>query len=69
MSRSSNEPIYLGCHVVLDRGSWWVELEFLFEDGIRRKRVNSFRSEGRARVAARWIGWAAQRDIDPPMGM
>lgn len=66
--KGRDEAIYLGCHVILEGGSWQVELEFLFSDGIRRKRVGAYRSEPKARVAARWIGWAAQREIDPKFG-
>ena len=65
---ASDEPIVLACNVILDEGSWVVELEFLFPDGIQRKRVGSYRSEKKARIAARWIGWAARREISRPTG-
>jgi len=55
--------------VVLEHGAWVVYLEVWFEDGIERKRIGSYLSESRARVAARWITWAARREITPPTGL
>lgn len=54
--------------VVRERGMWVVYLEVWFESGIERKRIAEYPSEAKARLAARWMTWAARRDIDPPLG-
>ena len=55
--------------VKLDKGAWAVFLTIWTEDGAEVRRVGDYRSEGKARVAARWIEWAAMRDIDFPTGL
>lgn len=56
--------------VVCERGQWVVYLEVTFWDEIRRHRIEAYRSERLARVAADWIKRAAQRELPhPPTGM
>jgi len=54
--------------VVREDGMWVLYLEVWFQDGIRRRRINAYPSESKARIAARWITWAARREITPPTG-
>ena len=55
--------------VLKENGEWVVYLEVWFTDGIQRKRIGAYRTEQKARTAARWITWAARREITPPTGM
>jgi hypothetical protein len=48
-------------------GQWEVDIMVIFEDGVVRKTVNTFRTERRAQIAAEWIKRAAQRDIAGPI--
>lgn len=45
-------------------GRWVVDLVVVFDDGVVRRRIDSYRSERLARVAATWIERAANRDRD-----
>ncbi|MEN1705070.1 MAG: hypothetical protein AAGJ54_06095 [Planctomycetota bacterium] len=62
------EAMLVQSEIVLESGAWVVYLEVWFDDGIQRKRIGDYRSEAKARIAARWITWAARREITPPMG-
>lgn len=55
--------------VVIEDGAWVVYLEVWFPDGIQRKRIGSYLDQRRARTAARWVTWAARREITPPTGL
>lgn len=48
-------------------GQWVVDLVVIFEDEAVRRRINTYRSERHARIAASWIKRAAERDIDGPI--
>lgn len=52
-----------------ENGAWVVFLTVWTEEGADVRRVGDYRSEGKARIAARWIEWAAMRDIDFPTGL
>ena len=65
----SDEAILVQSEVVRERGQWVLYLEVWFEDGIRRQRIDAYPTEAKARTAARWITWAARRDMTPPTGM
>ncbi len=64
-----DEPMLAQTEVILENGAWTVYLEVWFTEGIQRKRIAAYRSEHKARTAARWIAWAARRDITPPTGL
>lgn len=49
------------------RGQWVVDIVVIFEDEAVRHRINTFRTERRARIAAEWIKRAAQREIKGPL--
>jgi hypothetical protein len=66
---SGSDPIFLDSRVEREGGGWVVYLEFLFPHGLESKRIGSYRSEGKARVAARWMSWAARREIGWPRGL
>ena len=65
----SNEPFLVQSEVVVEDGAQVVYLEVWFPDGIQRKRIGAYRDEKKARTAARWVTWAARREITPPTGM
>lgn len=67
--RDAEDPMLAQTEVVLENGAWVVYLEVWFVDGIERKRIQAYRSEHKARVAARWIAWSARREISPPTGL
>lgn len=64
-----DEAMLVQSEVVREEGAWVVYLEVWFEDGIQRKRIGSYRDERKARVASRWVTWAARREITPPTGL
>jgi hypothetical protein len=65
-----HEALTAETFVVCERGQWVVYLEVTFWDEIRRHRIEAYRSERLARVAADWIKRAAQRELPhPPTGM
>lgn len=64
-----NEAMLVQAEVLLEDGAWTVYLEVWFVDGVERRRISSYPSEKKARIAARWIAWAARREITPPTGM
>ena len=66
---SKHEAMLVQSEIVLEEGQWVVYLEVWFEDGIRRQRIDAYRSLEKAKTAARWITWAARRDITPPTGL
>jgi hypothetical protein len=54
-------------YIEQERGQWVVDIVVIFEDEAVRRRINTFRTEARARIAAEWIKRAAQRDIAGPI--
>ena len=64
----TEEPMAVNSEVLCENGSWTLYLEFWYVEGIDRKRIGTYRSEQKARIAARWIVWAARREISPPTG-
>jgi len=54
-------------YVESERGQWVVDIVVIFEDEAVRRRINTYRTERRARIAAEWIKRAAQRDIKGPL--
>ncbi len=54
-------------YVEPERGQWVVDIVVIFEDEVVRRRINTYRTETRARIAAGWIKRAAQRDIAGPI--
>lgn len=67
--KGRSEPIFLESQLVIEAGEWVVYLEFMTERGMERKRIGAYRSEKKARVAARWMSWAARREIGFPTGL
>jgi hypothetical protein len=53
--------------VVEERRQWHVEIIVVFEDEVVRRRVGTYRTEKRARIAADLIKRTAQRDISGPI--
>lgn len=53
--------------IVLERGQWAVDIIVLCDDGIVRKRIQTYRTEKMARIAADLIKRAAERDIAGPV--
>lgn len=56
--------------VVAERGQWAVDIVVFFLDGVVRKRISTYRTRGRAEIAASLIKRAAERDRRwwPPAG-
>ena len=65
----TDEPMMVQSEVVRENGQWVLYLEVWFVDGIQRRRIDSYPSEAKARTAARWVTWAARRDMTPPTGL
>ena len=42
-------------YVEQERGQWVVDIVVIFEDEAVRRRINTYRTERRARIAAEWI--------------
>lgn len=53
--------------VVAERGRWAVDVVVVFADGVVRKRIDTYPTEARARIAARLIQRAAERDLEGPL--
>lgn len=65
----SKEAFLVQSEVVVEDGAHVLYMEVWFPDGIERKRIGVYRDEKKARTAARWVTWAARREITPPTGM
>lgn len=65
-----HEALSAQTSVEYERGQWVVYLEVIFWDETRRHRIEAYRTERKAQIAADWIRRAAQRDLPhPPTGM
>jgi hypothetical protein len=53
--------------VVEERGQWHVEIVVVFDDELVRRRVGTYFTERRAKVAADLIKRTAERDISGPI--
>jgi hypothetical protein len=56
------EPLSVATLIGYERGQWVVYLEAAYPDGIRRHRIQAFKSEQKARIAADAILRTAMRD-------
>jgi hypothetical protein len=66
----THEALAAQTFVEYERGQWVVYLEVIFWDITCRHRIEAYRTERQARVAAEWIRRGAQRDLPcPPDGM
>ena len=52
--------------VVEERGQFAVDIVVVFDDGVVRKRIGTYRTRRRAELAANLIRRAAERDIRGP---
>ncbi|GAA1392193.1 hypothetical protein GCM10009613_36320 [Pseudonocardia kongjuensis] len=59
---SVDEALDVHTEVVHERGRWIVEIVVVFADGVVRRRISSHPTEARARISARLIRRAAERD-------
>lgn len=65
-----DEALAVQTFVEHERGQWVVYIEVTFWDEVRRHRIQAYRSERLANIAAEWIGRGAQRDLPrPPSGL
>jgi hypothetical protein len=64
---AASRPDAVETVVVADHGLWHVDIVVVYPDGVVRRRVNSYRSERLAEVAARLIKRGAERDIPGPI--
>ncbi len=62
----TDDAFLVEAEVLQENGAWVVYLEIWFADGPRRHRIDTYYTEAKARLAARWIQWAARREIDTP---
>ena len=53
--------------VVEERGQWHVDIVVVFDDELVRRRVGTYFTERRARIAADLIKRTAERDISGPL--
>lgn len=59
-------PIGVETFVRQEAGEWIVDVAVAFSDGVVRRRVNKYRTQREAEIAARWIRRGASRDIEGP---
>lgn len=53
--------------IVPDRGQWAVDIVVFFADSVVRRRIQTYRTEALARIAAGYIKRGAERDIGGPI--
>ncbi|HTY71652.1 MAG TPA: hypothetical protein VMI11_04410 [Actinomycetes bacterium] len=53
--------------VVPERGQWAVDIIVIFDDGVVRRRIQTYRTERLARISAGYIKRGAERDISGPI--
>lgn len=56
------EPLGASSLIGYEQGQWVVYLEIAYATGVRRHRINAYRTQGQARVAADIILRTAMRD-------
>ena len=66
-SDTGNRPGVVETVVVPDHGLWHVDIIVVYPDGVVRRRVDTYRTEKLATVAARLIRRGADRDIPGPI--
>ncbi len=66
-SDTGNRPRAVETVVVPDHGLWHVDIVVVYPDGVVRRRVDTYRTEKLAAVAARLIRRGADRDIPGPI--
>lgn len=62
---SDNHSKSAGAYVVKENGQWVVYVTVVGE-GVTEHRIAAYYSEKQARIAARWMGWSANRKIPTP---
>lgn len=55
-----------GAYVVKENSQWVVYVTVVFPDSVSEHRIASYYSEAAARIAARWMGFSANRQIPAP---
>ena len=55
-----------GAYVVKEKAQWVVYLAVVYDDSVEEHRIAAYSTEARARTAARWMGWAANRKVPSP---
>jgi hypothetical protein len=67
--RLLRDAISARAYVEHERGEWVVYVEVLFLTEIVKRRIRAYGSKHQAELAARWMGWNANRDLTtPPAG-
>jgi hypothetical protein len=67
--RLARDPIAARAFVEPEAGEWVVYLEVLYLNELVRRRIAAYPTQRKAELAARWIGWNANRDLGaPPTG-
>jgi len=62
-----NHAIGVETGVIPERGQWAVDIIVIFNDGVVRRRVDTYRTEALAKISASHIKRAAERDIPGPL--
>lgn len=62
-----SQAIGVETEVIPERGQWAVDIIVIFDDGVVRRRVDTYRTENLARISASQIKRAAERDIPGPL--
>ena len=62
----NRKPIATETFVEHTAGQWHVDIVVVFPDEAVRRRVNTYRTQREADIAASWIRRAADRDIEGP---
>ncbi|WP_457654629.1 AP2 domain-containing protein [Rhodocaloribacter sp.] len=64
-----HEALAIATYVREEKGQWVVYAEVTFPDVVRRFRINAYRTQRRAEIAATWIKRGADRPLKgPPLG-
>lgn len=53
--------------VIEENGQWAVDIIVIFDDGVVRRRIDTYRTKRLAEIAADLIKRTAERDIDGPL--
>lgn len=65
--RPDSRALGVETEVVAERGQWAVDIIVIFTDGVVRRRISTYRTETLARISAKYIKRAAERDIPGPL--